>query len=80
MNPVITDQDTGRLLWRVTDCAEHCGIKPTTFRTHVCDGRAPQPVAHLGKSPLWDAEQVKTWHTNRPGSPIPGAPGKQAPR
>ncbi|WP_313770388.1 hypothetical protein [Corynebacterium anserum] len=28
----------------------------------------------LGKTRLWDAEEVKAWHAQRPGSPIPNHP------
>ena len=69
--PIITDQATGRALWRVIDCATYCGIGPRTWANYCANGRTPQPVAHLdGRTPLWDAEEVKAWHANRPGSPI----------
>ena len=58
--PIITDQATGRVLWRVIDCATYCGIGPRTWANYCANGRTP----------LWDAEEVKAWHTNRPGSPI----------
>jgi len=58
--PIITDQATGRVLWRVVDCATYCGIGPRTWANYHAGGRTP----------LWDAEEVKTWHANRPGSPI----------
>ncbi|ATV79403.1 Hypothetical protein BFF97_00642 [Corynebacterium pseudotuberculosis] len=35
MNPTITDKDTGRELWRVEDCANHCNIGKGTWRTYV---------------------------------------------
>lgn len=77
MNPVITDLDTGHILWRGVDCATHVGIQPNTWRTYVSTGRAPQPVASLGdRMPLWDANEVRKWHDTRPGSPVTGAPGK----
>lgn len=75
MSPIIIDKDTGNELWRVTDCAEHCNIKPSTWTTYTAQGRTPQPVTHLDKrSPLWDANEVKTWHKNRPGSPVKNHP------
>ena len=77
MTPVITDLDTGRILWRGVDCAAHVGIQPNTWRTYVSTGRAPQPVTNLGdRMPLWDADEVRQWHTGRPGSPVKGAPKK----
>ena len=69
--PIITDQATGRVLWRVIDCAAYCGIGPRTWANYRANGRTPQPVAHLdGRTPLWDAEEVKAWHAGRPGAPI----------
>ena len=71
LTPIITDQATGRVLWRVIDCATYCSIGPRTWANYHTGGRTPQPVAHLdGRTPLWDAEEVKAWHANRPGSPI----------
>lgn len=77
MRPVITDADTGRELWRGADCAEHCGIAPTSWRSYIRRGIPPAPVTHLdARTPLWDAEEVKAWNAARPGSPVLGAPGK----
>ncbi|QPK78386.1 hypothetical protein G7Y31_07340 [Corynebacterium lizhenjunii] len=71
MRPIITDADTGRELWRSKECAEHCNITTPTWGNYYANGRTPQPVAMLDKrSPLWDAEEVKTWHAARPGSPV----------
>lgn len=70
MRPVITDADTGRELWRTSDCTDHCGIVTRTWSSYVAHGRAPSPVAHLdARTPLWDADEVRTWHEARPGSP-----------
>lgn len=75
MRPVIIDADTGRELWRNIDCAGHCGVTVKTWTNYVANGRTPAPVAQLdGKTNLWFADDIKTWHANRPGSPIPGAP------
>ena len=75
MRPIITDADTGRELWRVKECATHCGIKPSTWTTYTAQGRTPDPIAHFdGRTPLWDAEAVKTWHAQRPGSPVKNHP------
>ncbi len=78
MNPIIIDEHTGRELWRVTDCAHHCNVTDSTWRSYNRTGgtlNPPKPVANLGpRFPLWDAEEVRTWHTNRPGSPVPNHP------
>lgn len=70
MRPVITDADTGRELWRGTDCAQHCHVSDATWRSYVRRGMPPDAVTDFGpKVPLWDADEVRTWHANRPGSP-----------
>ena len=75
ITPIIIDQTTGRVLWRTVECAEHCGIGPRTWANYHTKGRCPRIVAHLDqRTPLWDAEEVKAWHANRPGSP--GRPRK----
>ncbi|MDK7179934.1 hypothetical protein QP446_04020 [Corynebacterium riegelii] len=75
MNPTIIDKDTGKELWRVKECAAHCDIKPSTWTTYTSQGRTPAPLAHFdGRTPLRDAEEVKTWHANRPGSPVKNHP------
>lgn len=75
MTPIIIDKDTGNELWRTAECADHCNITPRTWANYYANGRTPQPVAMLDKrSPLWNAEEVRTWQAHRPGSPVPGAP------
>ncbi|QCB28933.1 hypothetical protein [Corynebacterium endometrii] len=75
MTPIIVDKDTGRELWRVKDCADHCHIRPSTWTTYTAQGRTPEPVTQLdARTPLWDAEEVRTWHAGRPGSPVPNRP------
>ena len=67
---IIIDQTTGRILWRTIDCATHCHITNDTWANYNTNGRTPPIVARLDKrTPLWDAEAVKNWHANRPGSP-----------
>lgn len=70
MKPTIIDTDTSRVLWRTTDCATYCGITSDTWANYNANGRTPPVVARLDKrTPLWDAEEVKCWHNQRPGSP-----------
>lgn len=76
MLPVIIDRDTDRELWRVIECADHCGLTPSSWRAYSAKGRTPGPVAHLdAKTPLWDAQDVRDWQADRPGSP--GRPATQ---
>ena len=66
MNPTITDSDTGRVLWRTVDCADHCGVDTATWRSYVRKGMPPAAVGDLGpRMPLWDADEVRTWHAGR---------------
>lgn len=70
MRPVITDADTGHVLWRGADCADHCGLSASSWRSYVRRCMPPEPVAHLdARTPLWDADAVRAWHAARPGSP-----------
>lgn len=52
--------------WTRFQCADHWGIKPDTWSGYVTRGQAPAPARHVGRTPVWDAETVRTW--NRPGS------------
>lgn len=78
MNPIITDADTGRRLWTSAECADHCGVTTSTWRSYNrTSGRMnpPAPVTHLDqRTPLWDAADVQEWHAHRPGSPVPNNP------
>lgn len=49
-------------------CAEVWGIKTKTWHSYVARGHAPQPARHAGRTPLWDAAQVRTARTQRPGA------------
>ena len=55
--------------WYVEQCAEHCGIKPSTWRDYVADKRAPAAAGHdptTGRK-WWRADEVRTWQANRDG-------------
>lgn len=49
------------------ECAQLAGCTPSTWRAYVARGQAPAPVAAVGRSKLWDAQQVREWATARPG-------------
>lgn len=38
-----------------------------TWRSYVSRGRAPEPVRHVGRTPLWNPDDVLAWLHNRPG-------------
>ncbi len=78
----ITDTTTGRELWTIAQCAAHCGVTASTWRSYSRTGgklSPPEATQHLdGRTPLWDAEEVKAWHAARPGSPVKNAPRAKA--
>ena len=43
------------------EAANIAGVKPDTFSNYVARGRAPAPVRHIGRTPLWDAAKVEKW-------------------
>ena len=51
--------------WTSDQCAKAWGIKRRTWSGYVTRGYAPQPSRHVGRTPVWDAEKVRTWP--RPG-------------
>jgi hypothetical protein len=51
--------------WTRPQCAEHWGISPSTWSGYVARGHAPQPYTWVGRTPLWDADTVRTYP--RPG-------------
>ena len=51
--------------WTVQQCAEHVGIKASTWRSYVARDQAPQPIRRIGATPVWDAAQIRAWR--RPG-------------
>ncbi|MFI5505761.1 hypothetical protein ACFLIN_10565 [Corynebacterium kutscheri] len=64
MHPIIIDKNTGKELWISQQCAAYCGITTNAWSNYKSTGRIPEPVAViLGKTPLWDPEEVKLWHS-----------------
>lgn len=85
MHPIIIDAATGMQLWRATDCATHCGVSPSTWRSYSRAGgkmNPPSPATYLDRrTPLWNPDEVRSWHAGRPGSPVPNNPsGHTRPR
>ncbi len=62
-------------LWTTTQCAEHVGVTPGTWRHYVSVRTQPhlRPPAAVGRQPgkagesLFPADQVRAWHAGRPG-------------
>lgn len=49
------------------EAAELAGITRMTFSSYVAREQAPAPVRHVGRTPLWDEDEVKNWKASRPG-------------
>lgn len=54
--------------WTNQQCADALGIKPVTWRAYVQRGHAPQPLRHVGRTPVFDAAQIVTWERPGPGA------------
>lgn len=66
MRYIITGDD-GREYWTGEQCAAHCGVALRSFLSYVSRDQAPASVGHLNaRTPLWDSEEVRTWHAARP--------------
>lgn len=44
------------------------GVPRQTFSGYVARGQAPKPIRHVGRTPLWDEDEIKAWKEGRPGS------------
>jgi len=51
--------------WTAQQCAEAWGVKIRTWHGYVARDRAPKPIRHISRTPLWDASAVRSWP--RPG-------------
>lgn len=49
------------------EAAEIAGVEANTWSGYVARGQAPAAVRHVGRTPLWDEDQVREWAKNRPG-------------
>lgn len=50
-----------------SEAAAIAGVAPDTFSAYVNRGHAPKAVAHVGRTGLWDADEVRAWQDSRPG-------------
>lgn len=51
--------------WTRAQCAQYWNIQPSTWAGYVSREQAPQPIRHVGRTPLWNSDDVRAWH--RPG-------------
>lgn len=49
------------------EAAEIAKVAPKTWSGYVARGQAPAPVRKIGRTPLWDEDEVREWAKNRPG-------------
>lgn len=54
----------GRSLTR-SQAAKLAGVKVDTWSSYVARGHAPAPIEHVGRTPLWDADQLRAWLRTR---------------
>ncbi|WP_037162414.1 hypothetical protein [Rhodococcoides fascians] len=55
--------------WTAEECAEYLHIKLRTWHAYVKrpgkTNPAPQPLRHIGRTPIWDAQAVHEYAANR---------------
>jgi hypothetical protein len=58
--PVPSNTDTAMTMEQVlATLADHGrSIKPSTWRAYVTREQAPQPIRHVGRTPLWDSADI----------------------
>jgi len=66
-------------LMTIADIAERIGVDVMSMRTYhqraainrrasaVRKGDLPEPTRRFGRSPVWEAETIEQWITERPG-------------
>lgn len=50
----------------LAEAAARAGVKPKTWSAYVARGQAPAPTTRLGRTPIWDRDDIDTWLANRP--------------
>ncbi|WP_032380939.1 hypothetical protein [Rhodococcoides fascians] len=55
--------------WTAEDCAEFISVQLRTWHGYVLrpskTNPAPQPIRHVGRTPIWDEKAVREWAANR---------------
>ncbi|RZT87113.1 hypothetical protein EV383_4021 [Pseudonocardia sediminis] len=63
--------------WTSDECAEHWGVKTTTWLGYVSRGQAPAPLAGIdGRRKRWDADEVRAFPRPGAGRSRAGAGGE----
>ncbi len=62
------------------EVVELTGVARKTFSGYVARGQAPKPIRHVGRTPVWDEDEIKAWQANRPGRGDHSKGADRAPR
>lgn len=52
--------------WPAERCADYWGVKLRTWHGYVARRQVPQPARHAGRTPLWDAAEIRAAAAGRP--------------
>lgn len=52
--------------WTAQQCADHWGVAVKTWHAYVARNQVPAPVRRVGRTPLWDAEEIRAAAAGRP--------------
>ncbi|MCL2470370.1 MAG: hypothetical protein FWF25_01315 [Propionibacteriaceae bacterium] len=63
----VTVVDTGQGELTRDQVCQLLGIRPDTWSGYVSRGQAPQPIRHVGSTPVWSSDQVERWQGSRQG-------------
>ena len=47
--------------WEAARCAQEWGVQLRTWHGYVARNQAPGPIYHLGRTPIWDAHEVRRY-------------------
>jgi hypothetical protein len=52
--------------WTTTDIARHLGVSVQTISSYRARGEMPEPAFTIGRTHVWLADRITTWHAGRP--------------
>lgn len=53
--------------WTIQDIATYLGIEESTVRSYRAQGRLPDPLRLVGRTPIWAPTAIIEWQKSRPG-------------
>lgn len=55
--------------WTAQECADFLNVQLRTWHSYVkrpgIKNPTPPPVRHVGRTPVWDADEVRAWADRR---------------